>query len=119
MNDDENLVDLTAGSTSFKYKSSRFKTLTNDDNEVFKNAKIFVPLRYLSNFLRSLEMSLINFKIHLELNWTITCVKSNIAEATTFKITNTKLYVPIVALSAKDNVNLKKKLIEGFKRPVY
>ena len=38
---------------------------------------------------------------------------------TTFKITGTKLYVPIVTLSTKDNVNLTKKLNEGFKRSVY
>ena len=38
---------------------------------------------------------------------------------TTFKITSTKLYVPIVTQSAKDNVNLTKNLNEGFKRSVY
>ena len=35
---------------------------------------------------------------------------------TTFKITSTNLYVPIVTLSTKDNVNLTKQLNEGFKR---
>ena len=38
---------------------------------------------------------------------------------TTFKITSTKLYAPIVTLSTKDNVNLTKQLREGFKRSVY
>ena len=38
---------------------------------------------------------------------------------TTFQITNTKLYVPVVTLSTKDNVNLTKQLNEGFKRSVY
>ena len=38
---------------------------------------------------------------------------------TTFKITSTKLYVPIVTLSTKDNLNLTEQLNEGFKRPVY
>ena len=38
---------------------------------------------------------------------------------TTFKITSTKLYVPIVTSSTKDNVNLTKQLNEGFKRSVY
>ena len=38
---------------------------------------------------------------------------------TTFKITSTKLYVPIVTLSTKDNVNLTKQLNERFKRSVY
>ena len=108
----------TANWSSFKYKSSFFKPLRAADNGVFKDVKIAVPLKYLSNFWRSLEMPLINCKIHLELNWTKDCVMSTIAD-TTFKITNTKLYVPIVTLSSKDNVKLVKLLEEGFKRPVY
>ena len=60
----------TAGSTSFQYKSSSFKPLEAADNGVFKSVKINVPLKYLSNFWISLEMPLINYKIHLELNWT-------------------------------------------------
>ena len=63
-------------------------------------------------------MSLINCKIHFELNWSKGCVMSTIA-ATTFKITNTKLYVPIVTLSSKDNAKLVKLLESGFNRPVY
>ena len=55
-------------------------------------------------------MPLINCKIHLELNWTKDCVMSTIAD-TTFKITNTKLYMPSVTLSSKDK--------EGFKRRSY
>ena len=41
---------------------------------------------------------------------------SNIAGNQTF---NTKLYIPIVTLSTKDNVKVAKQLNEGFKRPVY
>ena len=63
-------------------------------------------------------MPLINCKIHFELNWSKGCVMSTIA-ATTFKITNTKLYVPIVTLSSKDNAKLVKLLEDGFNRPVY
>ena len=63
-------------------------------------------------------MTLINCKIHLELNWTKDCIMSTIAD-TTFKITNTKLHVTIVTLSSKDNVKLVKLLQEGFTRPVY
>ena len=64
-------------------------------------------------------MPLINCKIHLELAWTKNWVMSDIIGATTFQIINTKLYVPIVTLSTKDNVNLTKQLNEGFKRSVY
>ena len=74
-------------------------------------------------------MPLINCKIHLELNWSKDCVLhganayngGNNADdrETTFKITCTKLHVPIVTLSTKDNINLPKQLNEGFKRTVY
>ena len=122
---------VTANSSSFKNKLSLIKGLnsrhvaanTNPDianaHRLFTNAKIVVPLKYLSNFFRSLEMRLINSKIHFELNWTKNCVMSSIAGAATFQITTTKLYVPIVTLSTKDNVNLTKQPNEGFKRPVY
>ena len=93
--------------------------ITADNNGVFKNVKISIPLKYLSSFWRSLEMPLINCKIHLELNWSNDCVMSTIAN-TKFKITNTKLYVaPIVTLSSKDNAKLVKLLEDGFNRPVY
>ena len=75
----------------------------------------------ISNFFRSLEMPLINCKIHLELNWTKHCVMSTGGDndKTAFQITSTRLYVPIVILSTKDNVNLTKQLNEGFKKSVF
>ena len=83
-NPDNNSVD---NSTSFKYKSSSIgESTTVDGNRVFKNVKIAVPLKYLSNFWISLEMPFINCKIHFELNWSRDCVMSTIAD-TTFKIT--------------------------------
>ena len=68
-------------------------------------------------------MPLIHCKIHLELNWTKNCViygghaynfNDGNNRETTFKITNTKLYVPIATPSTKDNINLTKQLNEGF-----
>ena len=101
-------------SSSFKYKSN---LLGNEVN----NVKIVLPLKYLSNFFKSLEMPLINCKIHLELNWTKDCVLSGADNdnSTSYKITETKLYVLIVTLSTEDNVNLTKQLNEGFKRSFY
>ena len=61
---------------------------------------------------------LIHCKFNIELNWSKDSVLSTIAN-TTFKITNTKLYLPIVTLSNKNNVKLVKLLEERFKRPVY
>ena len=116
-------------STSFKYKVSLLGKATHADSNdrLLKNTKIVVLLKCLSNFIRSLEMPLINCKIHLELNWNNNCVMYG-ADAyadgdnnreTTFQITSTKLYVPIVTLSTKDNVNLTKQLNKGFKRSIY
>ena len=104
-------------STSFKYKSSLLGA--PNPTGALENAKIVVPLKYLSNFFRSLEMPLINCKIHLEINWTKNYVMSSVAGVTAFQIKSTKLYVLIVTLSTKDNVNLAKQLNEGFKRSVY
>ena len=65
-----NISDVaTTDSSSFKYKSSILGSLLAvGANGVLKNAEIVVPLKYLSNFFRLLEMPLINCKIHLELN---------------------------------------------------
>ena len=74
-------------------------------------------------------MPLINCKNHLERNRNNSYVMYGADtyaggdnannRGTTFQITSTKLYVPIVTLSTKDNVNLTKQLNEGFKRSVY
>ena len=87
------------------------KSTAVNNNRVFKNVKIAVPLKHLSYFWRSLEIPLINCKIQLQLNWTNDCVMSTIGN-TTFKIINTKLYVPIATLLSKGNVKLVKLLKE-------
>ena len=94
-----NPVNVTTDdSSSFKYQSNILGIPTIvDGNGVLKNAKIALSLNYLSNVFRSLEMLLINCKIHLELNWTRNCVMSDIARTITFQITNTKLYVPLLS----------------------
>ena len=50
-----------------------------------------VPLKYLSNFWRNLEMSLINFEVNLILAWSSACVITESNGAGTFKIIDTKL----------------------------
>ena len=83
---------------------------------------MIVPLKYLSNFFRSLKIPLINCKISLELTWDENCLLSSEAAAqnnVTFTITDTKLYVPIVTLSSKDTSHLSNLLSEGFKRSVF
>ena len=54
-------------------------------------------------------MSLINCEINLILTWPANCVIVSTAVANqgaTFAITDTKLYVAVVTLSAQDNVKL-------------
>ena len=102
----------------FKHKASLIgNTEANGTNGV----KIAVPLKYLSNFCRSLEMPLINCKVKLSLKWIENCVltAANNADKVIFEITDAKIYVPIVTLSIEDNTKLSKLLNEGFKRPIY
>ena len=112
---------------SFKYKANLIGN--TETNGTKKGVKIAIPLKYLSNFWRSLEIPLINCKIELSLKWIENCVLTSAAigananatgaDSATFKITDAKLYVPIVTLSAEDNVKLSKLLGEGFKRSIY
>ena len=64
-------------------------------------------------------MPLINCKGELSLEWYKNCIWSSAGDNATFTIADTKLYVPIVTLSAADNAKLSKLLGEGFKRSVY
>ena len=100
--------------------------------------EIVVPLEYLSKFWRTLDMPLINCEVSLTLTWSENCVLTDIKTQTaaaaqgdnpareridaptnaTFKITDTKLYVPVVTLSTKDDNNFLEQLKSGFKRTI-
>ena len=101
---DEPNVNL-GDSQSFK---SKIKT-TGKTNE------IMVPLKYLSNFWRTLEMPSINCEVNLILTRSSTCVITNSTGAGTFEITDKKLHVPVVTLSTQDNSKLLQQLKSGFK----
>ena len=80
-----------------------------------------VPLKYLCNFGRTLEMHLINCEINIILAWCANCVIVSTAVANqgaTFSIPDTKLYVPVETLSTQDNAKLFQQLKSGFKRPI-
>ena len=100
--DDPN--DNITQSESFKYKIKITGKTPATENT--KYVEIAVPLKYLSNFWRTLEMPLINCEINLILSWSEDCVISSATGAIKFKITETKLYVPVVTLSAQNNVKL-------------
>ena len=117
-----NNADLTINnSQSFKYKAALLGKTADAANNTssVKEPKIVVPLKYLSNFWRSLEIPLINCKVYLELSWIEDCILSSAGNTAKFVITDTKLHVPIVTLSTKDSANLAKQLNEGFERSVY
>ena len=90
-------------------------------NDGKKNAEIRVPIKYLSNFWRTLEMSLINCEVNLILAWPENCViiPTNVANQNAmFAITHTNLYVPVITLSQQDNAKFLQQLKSGFKRVI-
>ena len=69
---DFNSTDGTANTTdSFNFKA---KITGQTINNGIINVEILVPLKYISNFWRTLEMPLINCEVELILNWSANCV---------------------------------------------
>ena len=102
---------------NFKSFKSKIKiTGKTPDNDYKKNVEIAVSLKYLSNFWRTLEVSLINCEVSLLLTCSKSCVISSATGKTEFVITDAKRYVPVVTLSTEDNIKLLKQLESGFKR---
>ena len=120
-NEVEEDADLTINNaSSFKHKANLIgNTVADGANRKKENVKIAVPLKYLSNFWRSLEMLLINCKVEFSLGWYEECILSNAGNAATFTITDAKLYVPFVTLRIEGNTKLSKLLSQVFKRPIY
>ena len=108
----DNLTD----SESFKSKVKITGKTPNNGNT--KDVEIIVPLKYLSNFWRTLEMPLINCEVNLSFTWSKDCVSTNSIGEGKFAITETKLYVPDVTLSTKDNEKLLQQLKSGFKKTI-
>ena len=108
----DNLTD----SESFKSKIKITGNTPADGNT--KDVEIIVPLKYLSNFWRTLEMPLINCEVNLELTWSKDCVITNSTGEGKFQITETKLYVPVVTLSTQNNAKLLQQLKSDFERTI-
>ena len=118
---DGNIVNFDGAnatdSLNFKTKISR----QTDDDRRIDIVEIMVPLKYLSNFWRILEMPLINCEVEFILTWSENCViiYADVAnQVLTLTITETNLYVPAVTLSAQDNAKLLPQLKSGFKRAI-
>ena len=129
--ENNNVNYLIKDSKSSHYKTSIKGKLKGIDRT--KDVEIVVPLNYLTNFWRTLNMSLVNCEINLILAWSENCILTSKATRdanpdvnpaitavnnptnVTFKITDTKLYVPVVTLSTKDDSNYLEQLKSGFK----
>ena len=129
------LADLTANnSSSFKYQSGLVqKQLTTPNSapvrasidpnfnvvhRVWKNIKIVVLLKYISNFFRNLELPLINTELYAELNWAKYSVLCNQDQNSIFQITKSEMYIPVVTFNAENNNKLSRLLSEGLERTV-
>ena len=118
--EDDAVADLTAdNSSSFKYKINLLGNPAVANNVAKRNVKVVVPLKYLSNFFRSLEMPLINCKIKLNLTWKKECVLSTDAGEAVFIINDTKLYVPVVTLSKERNKDFIEQQNKGLQGSIY
>ena len=130
--DNDNVVNLGTALSSFKYQSGLVQkqlTAPNSENvpantdpnftnayRSLKNIKIAVPLKYISNIFRNLELPLINTELYMELNWTKYSVLCNQNQNSIFQITKSELYIPIVTLNTENNNNLSELLSKGFEK---
>ena len=134
---DEQSDPLSTDSESFKYKASiTGNTYDGDDgNKVGKKeTEIVIPLKYLSNFWKSLNIPLINCEVEIILTWSKNYVLADMTvrdagnnndppaivapTGLEFQIKDTKLYVPVVTLSKENDIKLLEKLKSGFKRSI-
>ena len=103
-----------------------------ENNDSLTNVKLVIPLKYLSNFWRSLNIPLINCEVELILTWSKNCVLVDMTRRNTqsnnpaivspteleFKIADTKLYVSVVSLSKENDIKLLEQLKSGFTRTI-
>ena len=131
-----NITHSILNSESFDYKASFMENGVTHDNLTKNDVKVVVPLKHLSNFWRNLDIPLINCKVELILTWFKNCVlidkstreanydadpnvyEIDSPENAIFKITDIKLYVPVVTLSKEDDIKLLEQLKTGFKRTI-
>ena len=136
---DEPSNPLSSNSESFKYNTSITGNNYNvgdgeadyDAEKIGKNkTEVAIPLKHLSNFWRTLNISWINCEVELILTLPKNCVLADMTARVTgnnndppatgleFEIKVTKLYVLVVTLSKEDDTKLLKQLKPGFKRTI-
>ena len=142
--DNDNSANINVvNSEAFKYKNKITGNTYNVDAgaqgyDVNKNGmqevELTIPLKYLGNFWRALNIPLISCEVSLELKWGKNCkitsleqrqvdagppaVRENAPTGTTLAINDCKLYVPAVTLSKDDKTKLLTNLKSGLKREI-
>ena len=142
--DDNNLDNIkVVNSNTFKYKNKITGNTYNvnagtQGYDVNKNGmqevELAIPLKYLGNFWRALNIPLISCEVSLELKWDKNCIitsleqrqvdagppviRDNAPTGATLAINDCKLYVPAVTLSKDDEIKLLTNLKSGFKRKI-
>ena len=144
LNDDANLDNFAnnnvVSSNSFQYENKIIGNTNNvnataDDYDANKEGtqtiELAIPLKYLGNFWRALNMPLISCEVSLELKWNKKCVvtslerrqvgarpRNNAPTGATLAINDCKLYIPVVTLSKDDEIKLLTNLKPGFTREI-
>ena len=120
LNANDEITEFAGGNATDSF-NFQVKVTGRTGNDGTKDVEIMVPLKYLSNFWRTLEMPLINCEVNLILTWSSTCIliaTNTPNQNATFAITDTKLYVPVVTLSTQENTKFLQQLNSGFKRVI-
>ena len=141
---DDNFANRNVvNSNAFKYKNKIIGNTYNIDaaatvcdvnKEGAKATELAIPLKYLGNFWRALNIPLISCKVSLELKWNKNCIitslenriindgppiiRGNVPTSVTLSITDCKLYIPVVTLSKNDEIKLLTNLKSGFTREI-
>ena len=141
-NHDNFLNNNVVNSSAFKYKNKMTGNTYNivvgaaghDANRVGKqDVELAIPLKYLSNFWRALNIPLISCEVSLKLKWNKNCVITSLQDVqadagppivnahptgVTFAINDCKLYVPVETSSKDDEIKLLTNLKSGFTREI-
>ena len=139
---DDNSFDniKVVNSNTFKYKNKIIGNTYNvnagaDGYDVNKNGmqevELAIPLKYLGNFWKKLNIPLFSCKVSLKLKWDKNCIitsleqrgigggnRDNAPTGATLAINDCKLYIPVVTLSKDDEIKLLTNLKSGFKREI-
>ena len=125
-----NITHSILNSESFDYKANFMENGVTHNNLTKNDVKVVVPLKHLSNFWKSLNIPLINCEVELILSWSKNCASASMTVDTAsdpaivapsgakFKITDTKLYVPVVTLSKENEIKILEKLKSEFKKTI-